>query len=510
MPEKRYFAIMIVVTLFMISAPYIVGFQNSNSQAQFGGFLINPIDGHSYLSKIQQGYRGEWKFRLPYTSEPGEGAYLFLFYLGLGHVCRLTQLQPIFIFHTARLLSALWLIFIIGRLLRALFNDAITRRMGLIAALFGSGLGWLAVLFGTFTSDFWVAEAYPFLSMYTNPHFPLGLGLMIHILLPGQKDKLIPNLLTGLLLGLIQPFAVVIISLVKIIEEGWKIIQERIAFKQILKARWFWSIVGFTFTGGIVVLYQYWAIINDPVLFQWHKQNITLKPVPLDLVVSLSPALIIGMIGAREAWKNKAGKTLVIWTAISLVLLFIPWSLQRRFLTGIYIPLIILAMFGLRTLSKKTPAKFHYWVIVFLFLAIPTNLMVITSGLQAISEKNPQIFLDSDLVAGLEWIDLNTEEDDLILADQKDGLYLPSFTGRKVIYGHPFETIQAEKEQRFLEEVFYLEQPDNFYNDTLEAKGVDFVLLNLDRADDFGKWLDNNWFTVFQSNEVVLYSRRLE
>ena len=56
----------------------------------FGGFLLNPLDGNSYLAKMQQGASGSWRFTLPFTPEPGEGAYLFLFYLALGHLCRLT------------------------------------------------------------------------------------------------------------------------------------------------------------------------------------------------------------------------------------------------------------------------------------------------------------------------------------------------------------------------------------------------------------------------------------
>jgi hypothetical protein len=510
MADKRYLAILAVVAIVLISVPYMIGFLTSNDQARFGGFLINPIDGHSYLSKIQQGYRGYWKFTLPYTADPGEGAYLFLFYLGLGQLNRILQLPGILLFHIVRLLSALWLILVIGKYIRSLFADRRAKKVGLLFVLFGSGLGWIAVLGGGFTSDFWVAEAYPFLSMYTNPHFSLGLGMMVYLFLPDKEESLAAHLIVGLLLGIIQPFAVVIVGLVKILVGGWKIIESKMDFSKIFNAKWFQSTVGFCLVGGIVLVYQYWAILSDPVLSQWNQQNVTVKPAPLDLLLSFSPCLILAIIGARKAWKVNQGRILLFWAGISLMLVFVPWNLQRRFLTGIFFSLAALSVFGLETLESSTSFKFRQWAVIMLFLAIPTNLIVIISGLQAISEKNPKIFLEGNFIAGLQWIDKNSSGDALVLAEQGDGLYVPSLTGRRVIYGHPFETIQAEEQQAFLAEIFFEEQSKNYYQDALTQRGVDYVLVHKGQAAPLEDWLRDNWDTVFQSNGIVVYARRVE
>ena len=505
---KRYLVIFALIALLLISLPYLTGFQADSSQEQFGGFLINPVDGHSYLAKMQQGIEGDWKFQLPYTSEPGEGAYLFLFYLGLGHLSRLVGISPLYVFHGARFLASLWLILVIYQMLQALFSEEKAIKTGLLLTLFGSGLGWLAVLAGGFTADFWVAEAYPFLSMYTNPHFTLGLGLMIFSLLPQIRDRLFPGLLSGLLLGIIQPFGVVIISLVKIMRGGWTIIQHKTRAKQVFQSSWFWSIFGFCLTGGSVLLYQYRAILSDPVLSQWNQQNITAKPELLDLLISLSPALILGIIGARRAWTNETGKLLIYWAGVCLALVFIPWSLQRRFLTGIYFPLAVLSVFGIEILANRTSLSYRQWLVLVAFLAIPTNLLVLLSGFQGISERNTSIYLDQDLAAGLKWIATNTSENDLVLAGPEDGLYVPSYTGRRVIYGHPFETVQAEQERAFLEEIFFDEKEDDYYGSALEKRAVDYVLINRNQAQDFNSWLGENWLLSYQSNEFLIYARR--
>lgn len=507
MSEKIKLAIIALAVMLLITTPYILGFRASDGNHHFGGFLINPIDGNSYLAKMEQGFQGDWKFRLPYTSEPGEGAYLFLFYLGLGHLARLLGLPLIYVFHGARFLAAGWLLLVIKQLVQAIFQKPNISVIAFALAVFGSGLGWLAVMAGAFTSDLWVAEAYPFLSMYTNPHFSLGLGLMIYSLLPANGESLIRNVFAAVMLSIIQPFGVVIISLVKIIRSVVRLREGRIKIRSIVQQSWVWPVVGFCLAGGLILLYQYWAILRDPVLSQWHLQNITARPEPVDLLISLSPCLILAVIGARSSWRAQQGKTMVIWGLICMVLVFIPWSLQRRFLTGIYIPLAMMSVFGLLVLSDKYKNIFKYSVILMFFLAIPTNLIVIASGLQAISERNQDVFLSGELTESLEWLRKNLADEELVLADQKDGLYIPAWTGGRVIYGHPFETIHASEEKMLLEGLYEVEQADAYYEMTLKDRAVDFVLIDRNLAGSFKEWLLGNWSLVYQNQGQQIFSK---
>jgi hypothetical protein len=506
MSDKRYLVILLFVILLLISLPYLVGFLADNTDYRFGGFLMNPIDGHSYLAKMQQGFRGEWKFRLPYTADPGEGAYLFLFYILLGHIGRITQIPLIYVFHAARIISAAWLFIMISHLLGAVIRDIRYSRIGLFLAFVGSGLGWIAALFGAFTSDLWVAEIYPFLSAYTNPHFSLGLGIMVWVMLPKNREKIIENLIGGILLGIIQPFGVVIIGLVKIINGALISIKEKIPAKSLIQARWAWALIGFCIAGGSILIYQLFAILTDPILVQWNDQNITMKPSIIDLMISLSPCLVLAGIGARVAWKEDLGKTLVLWSSICLGLVFIPWSLQRRFLTGLFLPLAGLSVYGLQWIRENSALKLNHLVILTVFLAVPTNLIVITSGLQAISLKDQAVFIDQNLSEGLSWISENSDQNALVLTNEENGLYVPSLTGRRVVYGHPFETIQAEKELKWLQDLFNDNQDLQFYYEILDEKGVDYVLLDQSLQGNLEEYLVEHWTLTFQSNHVRIYA----
>ena len=173
----------IVLLLFLlVSIPYFSAFLAAGDKHQFVGFLINPQDGNTYLAKMYQGWQGEWKFTLPYTSDPGEGEYLFTFYIALGHLSRILGIPLWLGFHLARVAAAIFLAWMVWQFLEALLSDSPYQTLIYTITMLGAGMGWLVFPSGVLTSDFWIAEAYPFLSAYTNPHFCLSLALMLWLI----------------------------------------------------------------------------------------------------------------------------------------------------------------------------------------------------------------------------------------------------------------------------------------------------------------------------------------
>jgi len=489
--------------------PYLAALLPGNNQ-QFGGFLINPIDGHSYLSKMQEGYRGEWKFTLPYTAEQGQGAFLFLYYLALGHIARVVHLPLLVVFHGARFAGAAVLIWAVSRLTKSIFGSSWDRKIAYLLILIGSGLGWIAVLTGLFTSDFWVAEAFPFLSMYTNPHFSLGLGLIIFSILPGGKWPFLDKFLLGLGAAVVQPFGVVIVCLVLFGDGLLWISAEKPAWVDIYKSEKIRSLAGFGLSGGPVLIYQFWAILNDPLLAAWNAQNQTLTPNLIDLMISFSPALMIAVLGIRNAWQRPLARKLVIWAAVSVILVFVPWSLQRRFLTGIFVPLAALSVFGLNWLSERIKINKNFLAAVMLILSLPTNIIVVTSGIQAGLMEDQQVFIDPDSLSTLTWIKENTSQNALVIAEQEMGLFIPSLTGRRVVYGHPFETVSAEREKEFLATFFYQDHPANFYQQALNERDVDYVLLSENASSTLRNWLEENWVLAFRTGDQEIFQRQAQ
>ena len=79
--------------MLLACLPYLIVSMTTPPELFYTGFLTNPEDGHSYLAKMRQGQRGQWRFTLPYTAEPHEGEFLFTYYVALGHLARVAGLH---------------------------------------------------------------------------------------------------------------------------------------------------------------------------------------------------------------------------------------------------------------------------------------------------------------------------------------------------------------------------------------------------------------------------------
>lgn len=524
--DLLFFLLLGIIFILIISVPYIWADQNDGGDHQFGGFLLNPIDGNSYLAKMYQGKLGEWKFTLPYTYESGAGGYLFLFYLALGHLARLVDGSLIAVFHSARVFSSALLVIILWNFFCQLMPSRRSLWLALSLALFGSGLGWLAASFGLFTADFWVAEGYPFLSAYSNPHFPLGIATMIWILSPNhqfnQRMRIVfhylPEIswfLFALILALVLPFGVVVLGVVLSGYGLLKILRAnhfengagrtRNDFTAVLQDSESWWKLFFVLIGGLPVMaYQFWITQTNPELAAWSAQNLTASPVIWDLFISYSPIILIAIPGGILAWKSKDSRIvlLLIWAVLGGLLLYFPWSLQRRFILGYMIPFAGLAASGLDYLLERNFRLGLAVATLTLLLIVPTNLMILIGGFQAVNAREPQLLLNKEEMMALNWIEANTNQDALVLASPQMGVYIPAYTGRKVFYGHPFETINALKMQTDVEKFF---KGQKELEDLPLDKSESYVFFGPREQELGSKLLEGEFELVYSSERIRIF-----
>jgi len=514
--SRKIFPFLIaLVVLVAVVAPYVYAAISAGEEHYFGGFLLNPTDGYSYLAKMYQGWEGNWHYQMAFSAQPGEGAYINLLYLFLGHVARITNLPMLIVFHTARILGAMVLLWTIWHFFGVVLPNARTHRLAFALAALGSGMGWLAIPSGTLTADMWVAETFPFLSAYSNPHFTLSLALVLWLILPSKHRpspvKAIAVLLASFFLSVISPFGVI---LVLIIQGGVLLFQFTL---DDMRARFTLKrdeilLVGLTLIGGSPLLvYDYWIAQTDPVIADWNAQNLTPSPALWDLIISLSPAFILAVIGGWLLIKKQSmGKVsqplfvFLVWTIMGLGLVYFPFDLQRRFMMGLYIPFAALAA---KTLDYIfTTAKAYKFGVTLLFvLAVPTNLVVLMASIYGINNRLPEIFLTQNEREAINWIVANSDDDALILSSPEMGAYIPAFTGRRVIYGHPFETINADEEGaavlRFFRADFQPDQVSAFLRD----RQINFIFYG-PREQGLGESpLVLDFATVFSSGNVIIY-----
>jgi hypothetical protein len=490
--------------------PYVIAAVTAPAGWQFAGILVNPYDGNSYLAKIQQGMQGKWLFHLTYTPEPHEGAFIFTFYLALGHLAALLSLPPVGMFHLARVVAGLGLLLAAYRFIAAVTPQLPERRLAFGLLLSASGLGWLGVAFGAFPIDLWVPEAFVPYSLFANPHFPLAMALMLVILqsVAGSTFNVQRLTLVGLAalaLSLVLPFALLTTAAVLLVFLGWLYFSRRCLP---------WPQISLTLSVGLfsapVILYDYWVYTTNPILAGWSAQNITAAPSLLNLLLGYG---LVGLLAIGGGWwivrrGAAAGEWLVLWWAVTgLILLYLPFDLQRRLITGLHLPLCILAALGLQRWLGQSPLKprlRRLMTTIVVAVGALGTLFVWSLPLLAAqqspdtSETTALLFIRPGEEAAFAWLRENAAPGDVVLASPRLGMFIPGQTGVRVFYGHPFETIAA-KQKKALVEAFYRGEVETV------TPPVDFIVYGPDERKLGQPQNLAAWPVVFSADNLVIY-----
>lgn len=508
MKRQNLIPALVVVSLALV-VPYIIAFFAGGSKHVFIGFLNNPIDGATYLAKMYEGRLGSWQFYLPYTENPGKGAYILLYYLFLGHLAGWLHLSLILTYHLARIVGSGLLLYTIIRFYDIIFaRQPELYKIALWLTALGSGLGWLIVLSGVLPSDFWVAEAYPFLAMFTNPHFPLGLALLVGsftlLLEDHAKWRLLRLTIYGLLIAVVLPFALAVVLLVAGVWLGWNMIEKR---------QFPWQpVCCMGILGGPYLLYQFWIINTQPALAAWNAQNLTQSPAAWDFLLSFSPAIILSGFGIYRLVKEQDTRhdpitpVLLAWFGLSLVLIYFPFPLQRRFMLGFYIPVAVLAVYGIDFIQNRLPQTSRWLGPLTLGLSLPTNILLIIMAMMGIFTHVPTLYLSQDEANAFDWIAANTPANAVILSSPQMGLLIPAETGRRVLYGHPFETVNASQEEARVRAFYQTNGKPGVV--MFQNRGVGYVMVG-PRENALGGKLDLSSYPVaFNSDTLKIYQVR--
>jgi len=509
--DTRFVLSISILLLVFVILPYVIAFRVGGNDYVFNGFLLNPLDGNSYLAKMYQGWEGSWRYKLAFSPEPGKGAYLFLFYLGLGHLARVFGTSLVFMFHLARFLGCIFLLWTLWKYYTAVLPTPRSHKFAFAAAALGSGMGWLLIPTGAFPSDFWVAETYPFLSSYANPHFPIGLSLAIWLIMP-PLDRMIDWKRSALIaaialtLSVVNPFGIVLVGFLLIGTGLWYIFQKEPRVSPVLFRG---SVIGLF--GLPLLIYYFWVANTDPTFSVWNTQNLTPSPPLWDLLISLSPALIFGVLGVWNFLKPKSRKlsssftSLGIWVIMGLLALYLPVGLQRRFMMGLYIPVVGLAALGIEKLSGEFPRRYRILITCFFLLALPTNLIILLAGQGGIQSHDPKLYLTREEMDALVWIKGNVGDDALILSGPDMGLFIPAYTGRRVIYGHPFETMDAINAEIIVLNFYRGKYTQEQVNDLLLNYNVDYIMLGPRERALGSTQVDSDWSIEYFQDAIVIY-----
>lgn len=535
----------LVWSLFVVAltlVPYLNAAVNAPAGYTFSGLLVDPWDGNTYLAKMRQGYAGEWLFRLPFTSEDQDGIFVYTFYLGLGHLARLTGLPLIGLYHGVRVLSGLILLLTLYRLAAELTADQVARRWAFGLGAFASGLGFFSLLAGHHTSvDLRVPEANTFLSILTNPHFPLSFALEVGAILSvlgcagnhaptdragGNRRRWIGVLALAVALVLVAPYLAPAVW----IAIGGALLVSRRRLRGDRRRRWYWwAAVGrAALLVGVMtpfLLYDFIISSRNPAIASWSAQALMASPGVLSYVLGFGILLPLAVVGAVKVWRDEhpVGWALLFWIGAISILVYAPSQLQRRFVAGVHVPLAVLAGIGLAALLAHVARWFNVpgghrastgrWVrrgllSVVHVLTVPTNVMLVVFLLAGPNQVGAYTYLTEGESAALRWLDEHTTPESVVLAPPKLSNLIPGRTGARVVYGHPMETIDAAHKKREVE-AYYHDQLDALETMAMfERYQVTYVVF--DPREFSYKEMDEIWVPVsarlaYNANGVLIF-----
>lgn len=519
-------------TLFLTSLPLIWGLLATPSGSEFTGLLFNAHDGNSYLSKMQEGRRGDWLYHSSFTSEPpGPGAVLFIYYLLLGKLAGLLSLPNILVFHVVRLLTGLLLLIVSYGFIGLLFEEKRQKRLAFLLVCFAAGFGWLLSPLGILPVDFWVAEGYTFLSIFANAHFPLTTASMIVAAagtLAGIQGQGFKYYLwaagAACLVGFLLPYALVTLGGVLLVfwlrqliarQAGWKV---------------FYGLVVVGLGAAPGPLLALWTISRDSNLQTFMRQSGQIPPpdvfsllagygllVPFGLVgLWWVERILPGKVVEKEAERLVAWRLVSAWLLATVILVILPLSFSRRLLEGVHLPLACLAAAGWYEVVAPQLASRWRKPLRQLFVAVASlsSIVLVLLSISFLYPAAPSVnepvkapYLSPAEQGAIAWLNQNAHPGEVVLSGPLLGNVLPGRTPVNSFYGHTDETINPDQKYAILEKFFDLNHTTSLDRyDIINSWGLKYLVYGW-REKLLGSFdpATSNWQKVYQKDDLQIY-----
>ena len=531
--ERRWVLVYALLVMLATSVPYLIGFANQGTTWRFTGFVFGVEDGNSYIAKMLSGAKGAWLFRSPYTAEEQGGVIAFLPFNLLGRLASPPGMheQLVALFHLFRFFAGIVEIIATYQFLALFITSLSIRRVGLVLSTLGGGLGWLLVLFGqdqwlgSLPLEFYSPETFGFLGLYGLPHLALArAGLLWALLIylrslgsPG-KSKLSDSIRIGLVWLLVyfaQPLTTLVVGFVfglhwvsLAVWQGWRMIRFR-------DANWYLGNKALRLVGLACVLpapfifYNFLTFSTDPFLKRWTAQNLITSPHPMHYLLAYGIMVPFAVIGGIKLLRLRAwqGWLLAGWALAIPLLAYAPVNLQRRLPEGVWVALVILAMKAFDYPVAEVPKRLLGATPVLLLVCLPSSLFLLVGGILTASRPGLPLFRPVDEVKAFEFLAVEGEVGDVVLASYQTGNALPAWAPVRVVIGLGPESIGLSELQPRVERFYASQTSDEERRGLLQDYQVSYVFRGPVES-SFGIWLPAQveyLHPVYQSKGYEVY-----
>jgi len=310
--------------------------------------------------------------------------------------------------------------------------------------------------------------------------------------------RLLGLALAAATLGIVQPFCLLTVGLALLVYAiALALERRRLPWRELA------SIAVLSVAGAPFVLNAYLISTGNPVFAIWAAQNQTPSPPLWDIAISYGLVLALAIIGLWTAIRRRRNSDwlTVVWAVCTVALLYVPLSLQRRLMMGLIVPLGMLATTGWYAISWRR----HISARLVYASAGLTHLFLLVIALMGALAHHESLFMTRDEHAALVWLGERAPSDALVIASPQTGLYIPAWAGQRVVYGHRFETTNADmRRQQVLD--FFQQGDRSLLRDP--AFKPNYVFFGpREQALAQGNWRpDPAWRPVYDVGTVTIYA----
>ncbi len=479
--EWRLVVWMVVFVILITTLPYVYGWRQTPANHTYTGLhSLTPGDIHVYFSWMEQAKQGRFISKDLYTSEPQARILLNSFWSVEGLIARYTGLSDNLVFQLSRVVLIPYFLILLYLLSAFIFKEKLWRKVSFVFLSLASGWGFLISIFlpnsvyakgwYNWPLDLWAPESNNLLTMFQSPHLILSTSFILLILgltwWAIEKDSYKYSLLAGLIALAEFQFHPFHAPTIFGVLAGYFFIQLILNLNKIKQIKdYLFNIVKHSLVVAFISLPSiiYWLTLEltDFVTQIRTYQNVCLTP-PLWITLASYGLLIpLASWAIYKFWQtqdkvNNLQIFIITWLIVQFALLYAPLAFQRRLMQGLQIPMIILAVWGLKYIfnylkGKLNRRQFNFYlanaplmIMLFILLFTGSNLYNWIREISVFAKSYPQLYVRNDVMAGYNWLKNNTPPKAVILSDLYNGNLIPGRNGRFVYIGHGVETLFFE------------------------------------------------------------------
>lgn len=490
-------------------------------------------DFNLYLSKVRQGYENRWLAVEKYTTEPHPGSLIQIFYLYLGKIGSLLQIEPSTAYQLGRIILSPLLLIIILTLVSYYFRSYFWQLVAFLVTVVSGSFPRLFFQNGNLKIERymeWWSNIDSLQRITFIPHILFGQITSFYLLYKicvSKSSLSTPQLIISILLsnlaGLVFPPSQMTLLGVIILLQLIYILKNKFKLPRDFNSQMIFIIFSLP---SLFYLFVTTKTLPWSALVDFHRIHPMM--VPFDqYILGTGPVIIFGFLGSISAILNRQKNyyPLILWVVTtflfaSLFSIVKEQSPLRFTQTGLFIPLGILSAYFFHQLSKIIPSKILFSL---LFLYVLVNLVIMQTSLKwqlnFISQRNradypavpypPQTMYPlTDWMDGIRWLKNNTDSKDVVLGEITAGNFIPAYAGNFVYFGQS-NTVDYDRKLAEVDAFFRGQMSPSRAQTFLKNGRIRYIFVGPQEQEKLGgKKLDSliiNLRPVFTNKTITIY-----